>query len=137
MFSILLPAYRTHPEWLHQAVDSVRNQGLEDWELCIGLCEVDAEIQRELQLLSQDDPRIRLFDLNINLGISGNSNRIAGEAKGEFLALLDHDDYLEPHALQEMFLLIQSESFDFIYTDEDVVSPTLKIPSPPKKNIDR
>lgn len=131
LFSILLPAYRTHSSWLLQAVNSVREQGYRDWELCIGLCEVNERARSKIEDLARLDVRIRVFILEKNLGISGNSNLLAREAKGEFLAVLDHDDYLESHALQEVASFVHGGELDLIYTDEDVVSPRINLPSPP------
>jgi GT2 family glycosyltransferase len=136
LISILLPAYRTRGSWLMEAVKSVRDQTFENWELCIGLFEVNSETQRELRVLAGKDERIRLFDLSENLGISANSNRLAKEARGQFLAVLDHDDYLEPRALQEIAFLGLSAKFDLIYTDEDIVSSIWKLPSPPNLKPD-
>jgi GT2 family glycosyltransferase len=130
LFSIVLPAYRTEPSWLRQAVRSVRAQWYPHWELCLGLCEVDPALAREMKALSRVDARIRVFDLTENRGISGNGNFLAREARAEFLAILDHDDYLEPHALSEVAARI-ADGADFIYTDEDIVSPRLRIPAPP------
>lgn len=121
-FSLLLVAYRTPPAWLHKAVNSVRGQLFPNWELCIGLCEIDPALERELRAIADIDTRIRLFDLKENLGISLNTNAIAACSKGDFLCVLDHDDYLEPHALREIFPLASSGEFDLIYTDEDIVT---------------
>jgi GT2 family glycosyltransferase len=50
------------------------------------------------------------------------SNAALGMASGEFVAFLDHDDWLEPDALFEMGRLMTAEpDADFIYSDEDKV----------------
>jgi len=135
-FSILLSAYRTKPAWLRQAVDSVLSQTYENWELCIGFCEISEEARRYLDSLAGCDKRVRVFDLSTNLGISENSNFLATKAVGEFLAVLDHDDYLEPQSLAEFSSMVNLGPFDLLYSDEDVVSPRLRIPSPPNLKPD-
>jgi len=135
-FSILLPAYRTKPTWLREAVNSVRKQSYENWELCIGLYDVGTILQDEVRALSEKDSRVRVFDLSENSGISINCNLLAKNATGEFLAVLDHDDYIEPHALQELAPLVSSGQFDLIYTDEDVIFTGVKIPLPPNLKPD-
>src|SRR5690606_32657433 len=50
------------------------------------------------------------------------SNSALKLAKGEYVALLDHDDILWPNALYEEVKSINSNpSVDFIYTDEDKI----------------
>src|SRR5690606_32540194 len=85
--TILLSAWRTRPSWLLQAVESVRSQQFASWELCIGACELDESALSGLRKLAQEDPRIRVFELRENLGISGNTNALAREARGTFLAV--------------------------------------------------
>jgi len=130
-FSVLMPAYRTQLSWLREALSSLRAQTDGNWELCIGLSEVEPEVEREVEEAARSDARIRVFKLTVNRGISLNSNELAGHARGEFLAVLDHDDYLEPHAFAEVTAVAHSGKFDLIYSDEDIVSSRLKIPSPP------
>jgi GT2 family glycosyltransferase len=123
LITIVLVAFRTEAHWLRQAVDSVRTQDFRDWELCIGFCEVDPLLREEMSEIAQSDKRIRLLDLGENLGIAANTNKTAEGAAGEFLAVLDHDDYLEPGALREVAALARTAPFDLIYTDEHIVTP--------------
>lgn len=43
-----------------------------------------------------------------NLGIAGNTNAALDLATGEYVALLDHDDFLEEHALFELVKWLQT-----------------------------
>ena len=135
-FSILLPVNHARPSWLREAVNSVRAQSYGNWELCIGLSEVTLGIEKMVRVTADRDLRIRVLKLEGSRGISMNSNRLAREARGEFLTLLSQDDYLEPHALLEMAVRVGSGRFDLLYTDEDVVSPWMKIPFPPNLKPD-
>ena len=45
------------------------------------------------------DPRIRYRKLDKNDGIAGNTNQGFAMVKGDYVALLDHDDILHPCAL--------------------------------------
>jgi glycosyltransferase involved in cell wall biosynthesis len=66
------------------------------------------------------DPRIRLCRSEKNRGISFASNLGLEAARGEWIALLDHDDLLEPDALfQTAKLLSEHPDADLIYSDED------------------
>jgi GT2 family glycosyltransferase len=58
----------------------------------------------------------------MNSGIAAASNEALALAEGEFIALLDHDDELEPDALLECIrLLNEKPKTDVVYTDEDKV----------------
>jgi GT2 family glycosyltransferase len=80
----------------------------------------DPEVRKTLKQYAQSEPRIRLHISEKNRGISLASNEALKMATGEFVALLDHDDELNPHALYWAVKLLQEHSeADIIYSDED------------------
>jgi len=121
LISILTPVYNPSSLVLRATLESVLNQTYPNWELCL----VDGastlpEIKTLLSEYARRDTRIRVKFLEKNLGISENSNRALDMIKGEFIALLDHDDTLTPDALYENVLLLNSHpEADMIYSDED------------------
>jgi O-antigen biosynthesis protein len=125
--SILMPAYNTPQEYLEKAIESVRAQLYEDWELCI--CDDRSSVEPErlrkyLQDCCDSDPRIKVVFSPENEGISSASNRALSLATGEFVGLLDHDDELSPNALFECVNLLQAHpEADIIYSDEDKLEP--------------
>ena len=120
-FSIITPVYKTSPELIKAAIESVRNQSYENWELCLVDGGSDSPtLKNILTDYANQDARIKVKFLKANLGIVGNSNEAIKMATGEFLALLDHDDELTPNALYENALLLNHyPNADFIYSDED------------------
>jgi GT2 family glycosyltransferase len=66
-----------------------------------------------------NDPRIRVVTRSQNGHISAASNSALAIATGEFVALLDHDDVLAPHALSCMIERLQEGEYDLAYSDED------------------
>ena len=58
-----------------------------------------------LRSYAEMDKRIRYEDLKENLGIAENTNAAFAMARGDFIALLDHDDLLAPNALYEIAAL--------------------------------
>jgi len=118
--SILMPVYNIDPKWLQKAVESVKNQWYDNWELCI----VDDKSTNQATidyLKSLDDPRIKVKFGEVNKNIAGASNEAAKMATGEYIALLDHDDELTPDALYEMVRAINETDADFLYSDEDFI----------------
>ncbi len=59
-----------------------------------------------------------------NRGIAGASQLGLDVARGEFVALLDHDDTLSPVALERVAAALHADpSIDYLYTDEDKLGP--------------
>jgi GT2 family glycosyltransferase len=121
LISVLLPTYNSHPKWLQEAIESVRNQVYPNWELCIA---DDASTnQQTIELLkeySQKDARIKVRFRQNNGHISEASNTALEMAEGEFVALLDHDDLFTEDALFWVANAINKNSrAALIYSDED------------------
>jgi O-antigen biosynthesis protein len=122
--SVLTPVYNTPPELLERLVQSVRDQLYPHWELCLA---DDASTRSEtraaldaLERLAGTEPRLRVLRLPVNGGISAATNAALGAARGEFVALLDHDDEITPDALLEVVKAIDRvPDVDVVYTDED------------------
>ena len=121
--SIAVPVYKTPEVFLRQMIDSVRRQSYPYWELCIADgSESDMAAEQIILEYQKKDKRIRYQKLEKNRGIAQNTNAAIQMATGEYLALLDHDDLLEPDALFEIAKKIRKKRADIIYTDEDKIS---------------
>jgi GT2 family glycosyltransferase len=124
LISIITPVYNPPHTVLKEMFDSVLSQTYENWELCVvdGASNIK-EVKITLKQYDERDSRIRIRFLNENKGISGNSNLALDMAKGEFIALLDHDDLLAPHMLFEVVTrLNEKPKTDLVYFDEDKVT---------------
>jgi O-antigen biosynthesis protein len=131
-FSILTPVYETPADVLAKMLRSVRAQSFEDWELCL----VDdgsqkPQVREILDRAQSRDPRIRVRYRERNGGIVDSSNDALEMARGEFVALLDHDDTLHPDALAHVSGAIDSApDVDYVYTDEDKIDARGRHSSP-------
>ena len=68
----------------------------------------------------KSDKRIHVQRVEVNLGISENTNHALRLATGDFIALVDHDDVLAPFALYELANAIRRHpAADIFYSDED------------------
>lgn len=124
LISVVVPVYRTPEVFLREMIGSLQAQSYGNWELCIANASPgDRELGRVLAAYAGSDPRIRVKELEENLGIAENTNAAFALAKGEFIGLMDHDDLLEPDALYEVAALLErDETLDMVYTDEDKVT---------------
>ena len=93
--SVLFPTFNTKEEYLREAIESVLNQTLEDFEFII-VDDGSTGGDIESVVKSYADPRIRFYRNEANIGISGTRNRLIDLAKGEYLAVMDHDDVSLP-----------------------------------------
>jgi len=88
--SVLTPVYKTDEKFLREAIESVLAQTFRDFEfLLLDDCPSDS---REAVVKSYADPRIVYAKNERNLGITPSRNRLLEMAKGEYLAVFDHDD---------------------------------------------
>ena len=128
LVSICMPVYNPDAAALSQAVDSVRRQSYDHWELCI--CD-DAStregVAATLAEMAASDDRIKVVTAERNGGISRATNQALALASGEYVAFLDNDDVLEPHALYLYVLELQhAPDIDVFYCDEDMLLPSGK-----------
>jgi len=130
--SIVMPVYNTPEKLLNLAIESVRAQYYENWELCI--CDdasSQARVHSILESWSYRDARIRVTSLPDNLGVAAASNQALQSAEGEFVGFVDHDDELSPNALYEVAHLLQEHpDADVVYSDEDKLGVTDKREQP-------
>lgn len=122
LISILVPVFNPPAKILKEAIQSVRNQIYENWELCITNGSTDSSIREILDDMAKSDSRIIVMHTT-NMGISENTNLANSNSKGEFIALLDHDDSLSPNALLEIARALDANpKIDFIYSDSDKIT---------------
>jgi glycosyltransferase involved in cell wall biosynthesis len=124
LVSVLMPVYNPPIDLLEKAIRSVQDQVYENWELCIADdCSPDPEVRHKLKEIALNDDRVRLEFRQENGHISKASNSALSLVKGEFIALMDHDDLLSPDALYQVVKELNRDSaIDLIYSDEDKVS---------------
>jgi glycosyltransferase involved in cell wall biosynthesis len=97
--SVLMPVYNGMP-YVREAIDSVRAQSCQDWELVIsdnGSVDGTADYVRSVQ-----DSRIRFYQQTDNLGVYGNLNFLIAQAKSSIAKILCADDTLLSGALEKI-----------------------------------
>lgn len=96
--SVLMAVYDTNPRYLREAVDSILNQTYTDFELLI-VDDASPNAAVEEVVGGYADERIRHYVNERNMGISPTRNRLLALARGEYLAVMDHDDISLPGRL--------------------------------------
>lgn len=123
-FSVVMPVYNPPLDYLKQAIESVQAQVYPHWEICIADdASPNAEVRTLLTELAEKDSRIRLVFREKNGHISAATNSAMEIATGDYIALMDNDDLLPPHALAYMALAVHEHpNAGLIYSDEDKVT---------------
>ena len=118
--SVVMPVYNAE-RFLAKAVDSVLSQSFSQWEL---LMIDDASTDGSLRVAAEyagKDPRIRVIRNESNYGVSETRNRGIREAKGQWIALLDSDDYWLPEKLDSQLALDDESGAEIIYCSYSIV----------------
>ncbi len=123
LISVLMAVYNTDPAELAAAIQSVLDQSLTNWELCIADdCSSRSEVRETLERFASQDARIKVAFNAERGGISKTCNAAWQLARGEFVAFLDHDDTLAPHALAHVCATLDGcADADLLYSDEDKI----------------
>jgi O-antigen biosynthesis protein len=123
LISVVIPVYRPELWYFKACVSSIIDQAYTNWELC--MCDdgsQDADLTRTMRQLVDSDSRIKFVALERNGGISRATNTALSIASGEFVALVDHDDALEPDALALVAAAIMRDpQADVVYSDDDKI----------------
>ena len=124
LISVVMPTYNPKPEWLVEAIESVRNQIYPHWELCIADdASTNPAVHKILREYKAKDTRINVVFRERNGHISAASNSALEIASGEWMALIDHDDVLAEHALFWVAETINRHpEAGLIYSDEDKIA---------------
>jgi glycosyltransferase involved in cell wall biosynthesis len=88
--------------YLREAVTCARAQTREDVEVIISSDAGPPEIERYAREQERIDPRVRYRRNDRRLGLGGNWNAVAQDARGRFLVIIGDDDRLLPHFVETL-----------------------------------
>ncbi|MCW8306644.1 glycosyltransferase family 2 protein [Acidiphilium sp. PA] len=122
LVSVLCPVFRPNQGEFLAAIDSVRAQTYQNWELIlVDDASRDEALSETLERLGRVDHRIKVIVLPKNLGIAAATNQALAAARGGLVAFFDHDDVLEPCALDVMLRARSATGARLLYSDEDKI----------------
>lgn len=105
-FSVIMPVYNAE-KTLRQAVQSVLNQSLPDFEL---IAVNDASTDTSLAILEEyaaKDNRIKVYSFEKNAGVAVARNKAIEQAQYRYICFLDSDDLWLPQKLQQQHLAFE------------------------------
>jgi len=108
-FSIIIPVYNVE-NYLEQCLNSVLNQTFADYEV---VCVNDGSTDGSLEILNnfaEKNSRFQIIDQK-NGGLSDARNTGIKAAKGDYIFLLDSDDWITENALEILNKNIENQDF--------------------------
>jgi glycosyltransferase involved in cell wall biosynthesis/2-polyprenyl-3-methyl-5-hydroxy-6-metoxy-1,4-benzoquinol methylase len=120
VISIVMPTYNPDLKWLIEAIESVKTQTYPHWELCIADdASTNPDIRSTLEEYAAQESRIKVVFRENNGHISAASNSALELVKGDWIALMDHDDVLSKDALYWVAeAIVNNSTIRLIYSDE-------------------
>lgn len=106
--SIIMPAYNAAP-WIGAALESVRGQSLQDWEVLVIDDGSTDGTDRIAHQAAAADPRIRVL-AGAHRGAAAARNRGLEQARGHYIQHLDADDLLAPDKLDVQLAALQGQA---------------------------
>jgi succinoglycan biosynthesis protein ExoO len=124
--SVIIPTYNVE-SYIHQSLTSALQQTETDLEVIV----IDNVSQdKTLEVIkSIQDPRLRVIVNPKNIGAAASRNYAIREATGDWIALLDADDWYAPERLEKLLEVVQIKpeadliSDDIYYINENAASP--------------
>lgn len=113
--SILVPVYNVEP-YLAQCLSSLIDQSLQDLEIiCINDGSTDSSLAI-MQRFAKKDSRISIIDKE-NTGYGDSMNKGLKRAHGEYIGILEPDDWIDEHAYKIMYQAAQKANADVVKTN--------------------
>lgn len=112
--SVIIPAYNCE-NYIAQALESVFAQTYHNFEIILV---DDASTDSTLQIArSFNDQRLKIIANQENRGVSSVRNYGIKQAKGNWIALLDSDDWYAPERLESLLKIASEQDVDMVADD--------------------
>jgi glycosyltransferase involved in cell wall biosynthesis len=113
--SIMIPAYNVE-QYIERCIISAINQTLRDIEIIVVNDGSTDNTSIIIDRLAQEDSRIVIINKK-NAGLPSARNSSLDVAKGEYIQILDGDDWLEKTACEELYNFAKKNELDLVVTD--------------------
>lgn len=103
--SVLMSVYNGE-QFLRESIESILYQIFSDFEFLI-INDGSTDGSKEI-ILSYNDPRIRLIENEMNIGLTKSLNKVLRAAKGKYIARMDSDDICKPDRLESQVTFLDN-----------------------------
>lgn len=100
--SVVMSVYNEPLNFVKKAIDSILLQTYTDFEYII-VCDnpKNIEMLQFLKSVQEKDNRIKIFENEVNIGLTKSLNKAIAHAKGVYIARMDADDISEKNRFEE------------------------------------
>ncbi len=118
--TIITPCYNSS-RYITECIQSVLNQSFSDWEMIIVDDNSRDSTLDVISKVSSHENRIKVLELDKNVGPSKARNIGFDNSNGKFIAFLDSDDIWYPEKLEYQVNYMNKNKYSFTYTYYDKV----------------
>lgn len=119
--SVIVPMYNCE-KYIERCVRSILNQTYSELEIILINDGSNDQTLRIAEALSREDGRIVLLTQE-NQGVAAARNHGLSISRGEYVAFVDADDYIEPDMIESLLSVADTDTLavcDFLYNNTDV-----------------
>lgn len=110
--SVLTPIYNTNLVHLRECIESILAQTFTDFEfLILNDSPENTEIENIVLEYAKRDKRVRYARNDKNIGISESRNKLLKMARGEYVAIFDHDDISVPTRIEQQVAYLDANPY--------------------------
>ncbi len=126
LISIIIPYYKKK-EFISETINSIKNQSYKNYEILIIYDDENLTDLKYLKELANEKKNIRILVNKKNSGAGLSRNNGIINAKGEFIAFLDADDYWHKDKLLKQLNYMIHKKINFSHTSYYIVNKNKKI----------
>jgi len=116
-----------HEKYISEAIESVLNQTLKDFELII-VDDFSTDNSREIiKRYKEKDNRVKILFHDENKGLGKSTSDGKNIAKGKFLALIDSDDVWEGNKLEKQINVLERDENLVVWSDGEIIDENGKL----------
>ena len=115
LVSVLVPIYNVE-RYLRECLNSLVGQTLENIEI---ICVDDGSTDSSPEILEEyaaRDPRIKVISKS-NSGYGDSMNKALEQARGEYLAIVESDDFIDEDGIERMVILARENDVEVVKTN--------------------
>lgn len=125
--SVCIPIYNG-AKYIRESIDSILSQSFKDFELILVN---DASTDDSKTIIeTYNDPRIKYFENDHNLGMVANWNKCLEQSTGDYVCIFHQDDVMSEKNLEEKVALFKADkNIGLIYSDTVIIDQKGKVNS--------
>lgn len=121
LVSVIIPAYHA-ADLIIDALESVEQQTYANWEVIVVEDGTKDETESITQRFAEQvgENKVRYIRHTVNQGLSASRNTGIAASRGEYIALLDHDDVWKPQHLEKLVSLLTNKKIDLAFAPAQI-----------------